>query len=320
MKNQYLQYALDGLWNTLRAFSFFFERFMQMFIVVTISYFYMMFYRHNNEINMSVEAFLSSSIFLDIIGLSLILTFFLFGYWLITREKVMGGIDPKYKSSWVLDEKKRFSINESVNFLHTMGKFGFPTIIDPSLWDYKNEEEREICFLKASLYLREVNLKQFTEEDFAKFVSFISPYSYKDEIEIDNKKLEIFNDALPLMEILKSEIVDMTNKISYSSSTLSPNLLFKIIPEVCKTILYQKSATENICSNIHNIEDFSKYIDEIDQHSLHLIKLTNKLLMYISFPPNILIQNHAVDDLKKIASSETKSVKEYYQRSKEMEK
>lgn len=302
----------------------FFNLFVSYALTITGILFYLHLYAKGEvRINfLSTDEFLTSPLFSSILLLSSIFALLTIAYRILTFESVVVGTNMPIRTSSMLDETKRFSINESVNFLRTMGKFGFPTIINPSLWDYQNEEKRTICLLQASLYLREVNLEQFTEEDFTKFVRFISPYSCEDTVEIDKNTLEIFNDALPLMEELKCEIQRMTLRITYTSTTLSPDTLFDKIPSICRTILSQKRLIEDVdLEQPIKDQELSEYIRKIDGHSVVLMRDVNRLLANISFPPSYDgWYEHEIKAFKDIATSESKSVREYYQQKEEGKK
>lgn len=313
--------ALKGLWCAIRGVSSYASILIQTIITLPGILFYMSLYFEGEvAINITKDAFLTSPLFENIIGISLILASFYFTFRLITREYMIVGTNIPFKSAWALDEKKRFSVEESVNFLRTMRKCGFPTIINPNVWTCKNEVNQIIGFLQVALSLRRVDLTQFTEDDFNEIEKFLSTNCCDDTIGIDKNKLEIFNDALPLMEILKGEIRSMTQEVSYTPSSISERTLFMEIPSICRTILLQKEAIERICSNTLKNEDFSTYIHAVEQTSFNLVKLTNELLKEINFPPEVLKSWHEIEDLKSIATSETMNLREFYQRSNKEEK
>lgn len=296
------------IWNVLRTLVNYLSLIVELCLVYSSVLILMSFYFYGEvTFSMTAKEFFTSQLFSHMVMASSVIAL------LVTMLRILFRANSrKEKIRWALEQERRLSIGEITSFLHVMHKFGFSTIVDPNLWNYKDEIKRKIGFLKAALYLKEVDLNKFTEEDFAEFVDYISPYSNSDSIQIDKNKLEILQAAIPLMETLKNEIGGMTHRITYTSTTLDSHTLFREIPSICGTILRQKKAIEDVCSNTLN-EELSKHIQKIESYSVMLMRDMNRLLVGISFPPyDNQWREPEVEAFKTIVSSESKSVREYY--------
>lgn len=292
------------IWSALRAIIYYIKTLLQVFIAVLCLYFYIKFYRLHEEINMPTEVFLASSYFYDILSISFILTFFLFGYRILTRKKITSDIDLKSKYSLLLDEAKRFNAEESLNFLRTLRKFDFCIVFNHA---YNSDAQLTISLLKVVLTLHGVDITKFTDYDFFEIGKFLSPQCCEDVIHIDKEKLHILDDMLPLMEILKREIERNSNETLNGSSSIVATTLQEVIPSMCRTILLQKEAIEKFIDKGTDL-----YIERVEDGSKNLIKLMNLLLIELNFGPDVYKNWHEIKDLQSIATSESMSVKKFY--------
>jgi len=216
MFKRYMKLALKGLWYVLLGFVDYIKIFLEILIMIPGIFLYVSLYEGEVVINMTTEEFITSPLFGVILCILFLLSALIFFFRCVEADSDMDFVFGKRCTRayfWTLNEKRRFNVDQSVNFLRTLRKFGFSVHTNQNSPIHENTLAQTVSYLKMALSLRGVDLSQFTEENFTEIAKFLSPNCSEDMIGIDAAKLDIMNDAFPLMDILKNEVDSMRNEV-----------------------------------------------------------------------------------------------------------